>query len=223
MYKVVENFNITFVVGKDMGIIMDLMTANRLQQLRKANGYSQDVLAEKLGISRQAVSKWERAESSPNVDNLIDLAKIYGITVDEMLNTDGDKVVIKTQNNTKKDIKGKLKSLISKANDFGIYPDLARKLVKFPFFLIVTILYVGLGFVTNLWHPLWIMFLALPIYYHFALACKGGSKKAFMLMLPIPEIIVTVFLLLGFAFGVWKYAWILFLALPLYYWIAMMK
>ena len=37
---------------------MDLMTANRLQQLRKANGYSQDVLAEKLGISRQAVSKW---------------------------------------------------------------------------------------------------------------------------------------------------------------------
>ena len=105
---------------------MDLMTANRLQQLRKANGYSQDVLAEKLGISRQAVSKWERAESSPSVDNLLDLARLYGITVDEMLNTDGDKVVIKTQNNTKKDIKGKLKSLISKANDFGIYPKLAR-------------------------------------------------------------------------------------------------
>ena len=202
---------------------MDLMTANRLQQLRKANGYSQDVLAEKLGISRQAVSKWERAESSPSVDNLIDLAKLYGITVDEMLNTEGDRVVIKTQNNTKKDIKGKLKSLISKANDFGIYPELARKLVKFPFFLVVTILYVVLCFVTKLWHPLWIMFLALPIYYQFALACKGGNKKVFMLLLPIPEIIVTVFLILGFAFGIWKYAWILFLILPIYYWIVLIN
>ena len=202
---------------------MDLMTANRLQQLRKANGYSQDVLAEKLGISRQAVSKWERAESSPSVDNLLDLARLYGITVDEMLNTDGDKVVIKTQNNTKKDIKGKLKSLISKANDFGIYPELARSLAKFPFFLVVTVLYVVLCFVTKLWHPLWIMFLALPIYYQFALACKGGNKKVFMLLLPIPEIIVTVFLILGFAFGIWKYAWILFLLLPIYYWIVLIK
>lgn len=202
---------------------MDLMTANRLQQLRKANGYSQDVLAEKLGISRQAVSKWERAESSPSVDNLLDLARLYGITVDEMLNTDGDKVVIKTQNNTKKDIKGKLKSLISKANDFGIYPELARSLAKFPFFLVVTVLYVVLCFVTKLWHPLWIMFLALPIYYQFALACKGGNKKVFMLLLPIPEIIVTVFLILGFAFGIWKYAWILFLLLPIYYWIVLIN
>lgn len=202
---------------------MDLMTANRLQQLRKANGYSQDVLAEKLGISRQAVSKWERAESSPSVDNLLDLARLYGITVDEMLNTDGDRVVIKTQNNTKKDIKGKLKSLISKANDFGIYPELARNLAKFPFFLVVTVLYVVLCFVTKLWHPLWIMFLALPIYYQFALACKGGNKKVFMLLLPISEIIVTVFLILGFAFGIWKYAWILFLLLPIYYWIVLIK
>lgn len=202
---------------------MDLMTANRLQQLRKANGYSQDVLAEKLGISRQAVSKWERAESSPSVDNLLDLARLYGITVDEMLNTDGDRVVIKTQNNTKKDIKGKLKSLISKANDFGIYPELARSLAKFPFFLVVTVLYVVLCFVTKLWHPLWIMFLALPIYYQFALACKGGNKKVFMLLLPIPEIIVTLFLILGFAFGIWKYAWILFLILPIYYWIVLIN
>ena len=203
--------------------LMDLMTANRLQQLRKANGYSQDVLAEKLGISRQAVSKWERAESSPSVDNVLDLARLYGITVDEMLNTDGDRVVIKTQNNTKKDIKGKLKSLISKANDFGIYPELARSLAKFPFFLVVTVLYVVLCFVTKLWHPLWIMFLALPIYYQFALACKGGNKKVFMLLLPIPEIVVTLFLILGFAFGIWKYAWILFLILPIYYWIVLIN
>lgn len=199
---------------------MDLMTANRLQQLRKANGYSQDVLAEKLGISRQAVSKWERAESSPSVDNLIDLAKLYGITVDEMLNTDNDRVVIKTTNNTKKDVKGKIKSILSKANDFGIYPKAARKLAKFPFPIIVTIVYVAIGFLLNAWHPGWILFLTIPVYYQFALACKGGTKRAFRLLLPIPEIIVIIFLLIGFYIGAWQYAWILFLILPVYYWLA---
>ena len=43
---------------------MNIEIANRLVNLRKANGLSQEALAEKLGISRQAVSKWERAEAS---------------------------------------------------------------------------------------------------------------------------------------------------------------
>ena len=64
---------------------MNIEIANRLQKLRKENGYSQEELADKLGISRQAVSKWERAESSPDTDNLIVLAKLYNISLDELL------------------------------------------------------------------------------------------------------------------------------------------
>ena len=67
---------------------MNVETANHLQMLRKKNGYSQEELAEKIGISRQAVSKWERAEASPDTDNLILLAKLYGVTLDELLKTD---------------------------------------------------------------------------------------------------------------------------------------
>ena len=55
---------------------MNIEIANRLVALRKANGLSQEALAEKLGISRQAISKWERAEASPDNDNLMALAPL---------------------------------------------------------------------------------------------------------------------------------------------------
>ena len=64
---------------------MNLEIANRLVALRKDNQLSQEALAEKLGISRQAVSKWERAEASPDTDNLIALAKLYHVSLDELL------------------------------------------------------------------------------------------------------------------------------------------
>lgn len=64
---------------------MNLEIATRLVELRKANKLSQEALAEKLGISRQAVSKWERAEASPDTDNLIALAKLYHVSLDELL------------------------------------------------------------------------------------------------------------------------------------------
>lgn len=64
---------------------MTLETANRLYEYRKKNNLSQEELAEKLGVSRQAVSKWERSEASPDTDNLIALAKLYGVTLDELV------------------------------------------------------------------------------------------------------------------------------------------
>ena len=67
---------------------MNIEIANRLVQLRKKNGLSQEELADKLGLSRQAVSKWERAEASPDTDNLICLAKLYGVSLDELLSTE---------------------------------------------------------------------------------------------------------------------------------------
>ena len=64
---------------------MNLEIANRLVELRRARGYSQEALAAALGVSRQAVSKWERAESAPDTDNIIALARLYGTSLDELL------------------------------------------------------------------------------------------------------------------------------------------
>ena len=64
---------------------MTIELGNRLAELRKQHGLSQEELADQLGVSRQAVSKWERGEASPDTDNLIELARIYGISLDELL------------------------------------------------------------------------------------------------------------------------------------------
>lgn len=64
---------------------MDLAMAQRLVDRRKAAGLSQEALAAQLGVCRQAVSKWERSESSPDTDNLIALAALYGVSLDELL------------------------------------------------------------------------------------------------------------------------------------------
>lgn len=64
---------------------MDFTIADRLVELRRAQGYSQESLAAALGLTRQAVSRWERGESLPDTENLIALADLYGVTLDELV------------------------------------------------------------------------------------------------------------------------------------------
>lgn len=59
--------------------------SDKLSELRRANGMSQEELAEKLGVSRQAVSKWESGAAQPELSKLIELSKIYGVSVDALL------------------------------------------------------------------------------------------------------------------------------------------
>ena len=56
-----------------------------LKAYRKKNGYTQDEIAEKLGVSRQAVAKWERGESVPDIESVVSLAGIFGVTVDVLV------------------------------------------------------------------------------------------------------------------------------------------
>ncbi len=59
--------------------------AQRLQELRKKAGYSQEQAAEMLGISRQAVSKWETGQGKPEIDNIIKMKEIYNVSSDYIL------------------------------------------------------------------------------------------------------------------------------------------
>lgn len=83
---------------------MDTKFADRLIKLRKEHGYSQDDLAEKLNVSRQAISKRERGEALPDTENLIELAKLYNISLDELVGLSEPK---KDENDSKNEKKNK--------------------------------------------------------------------------------------------------------------------
>ena len=62
-----------------------MMLSEKIMTLRKKKGWSQEELAEKLDISRQSVSKWESASSLPDIDKIIQLSHIFGVTTDWLL------------------------------------------------------------------------------------------------------------------------------------------
>ena len=59
--------------------------ADRIQSLRKAKGISQEELADKIGVSRQAISKWESEQSSPDLEKIIRLSDYFEVTTDYLL------------------------------------------------------------------------------------------------------------------------------------------
>lgn len=62
------------------------MLKENISMLRDINGYSQEEVAEKIGISRQAYAKWEKGETVPDVERCQKLAELYGVTIDSLLN-----------------------------------------------------------------------------------------------------------------------------------------
>lgn len=59
--------------------------AERIQHLRKQKGYSQEELADKVGVSRQAVSKWESGQSTPDLGKIIVMSELFEVTTDYIL------------------------------------------------------------------------------------------------------------------------------------------
>lgn len=72
----------------------------KLAELRQKSGLSQDRVAELLGVSRQAVSKWERDEAKPDLDNIVNLSNIYNVTTDYLLKEKQEKIQEEKKENT---------------------------------------------------------------------------------------------------------------------------
>ena len=69
----------------------------KIVNLRSNSGLSQEELAEKVNVSRQSVSKWEMNQALPQIDKVLMLCELFGISTDELLH---DKIEVKPQNTT---------------------------------------------------------------------------------------------------------------------------
>ena len=62
-----------------------MILAEKIMQLRKKNGWSQEELAGRLGVSRQSVSKWESAMSIPDLDKILQMSQVFEVSTDYLL------------------------------------------------------------------------------------------------------------------------------------------
>lgn len=215
---------------------MNIEIANRLVELRKQKGLSQEDLANKLGVSRQAVSKWECGEASPDTDNLITLSKLYEVSLDELV---GNKI---QKDNNKEDVKKDRIEIDGK--NITVYDDegqsiniknhkkhhedndeddddkyskkqhLAIDLTWASAFLIVLGTYIGLGLAYNLWHPWWIIFFLPEVITSVLRTIFSKNANKFSIIF----LILFVYFLLSFVIvKSFAYTWILFFAIPIYY------
>ena len=102
------------------------MLKENISMLRSVNGYSQEEVAEKIGVSRQAYAKWEKGETVPDVERCQKLAELYGVTIDSLVNY-SDKIGTTTLTPGPK---GKHIFGTTKINDCGqvVIPKKAREL-----------------------------------------------------------------------------------------------
>ena len=254
---------------------MNLEIANRLVEYRKRAGYSQEELADKLGISRQAVSKWERVEASPDTDNLIALANLYGVSLDELINgkkdpepevkaeeakkeekveqevaddsihigggkgvqlnagdgsyvhIDDDGIHVKKKNGEErhyreKDLEEHCKNKISSPAGiaFSIAPIAATILFLIFGFVspaVPTINFETMRFVMNNnisgWGWAWTLFIFFPV---IPSLIDAICRKRFTTFC-FPCLVTSTYLYLGMTSGVWHPTWVMFLFIPLFY------
>ena len=74
----------------------------KIMDLRKKNGLSQEELAEKVGVARQTISKWELGETSPDLKQAKELSNIFNVSLDELVDNDIKNILVEKTSNTEK-------------------------------------------------------------------------------------------------------------------------
>lgn len=126
---------------------------NYLYTLRKSKGMTQQEIADKLGVTNKAVSKWETGEAFPETAQLVPLADIFGVTVDDLLRGKAG-TLYETKQTTESLHEPQESSHTDKKKKYRSIGKLINKIM----FLSSTAIYILLGFVWGLWHPGWVIF-----------------------------------------------------------------
>lgn len=110
--------------------------SEKIYELRKANNLSQEQLAEKVGVSRQSISKWESGESSPELERLVVLSQVFNVTTDYLLkNSEADELTIRTERLEKKQEELKIEIINTQIKNIRILSIAFIYIIAFAIFL----------------------------------------------------------------------------------------
>ena len=179
----------------------------KIQTLRKQNGYSQEQLAEKITISRQAVSKWELGESIPDIENIVQLSKVFDVSTDYLLKNDTSRDASQDEVKPKPAVRDQKRDESDEWDEWDDddededEPDTIVGVLSENRYIIAAVIYFIAGFVWNLWHVAWIVFL-LATFVPFT--SRSPHKYVF-------AVAVVIYFIMGFGFSLWGMGWIVFL------------
>jgi len=194
----------------------------KIQILRKQKNISQEQLAEELNISRQAVSKWETGECLPDMENIVLLSSIFGVTTDYLVKPQHGgvpTVVHQPDNATNENVDSYANNEIELIDDgdfegsgaFRIGSGEGGYTFSFSFRGIVypmaLLAFLILGFGFGLWRPGWMVFPIAWVIEEIISFLKTGR-----LSFSIYNLAMIVFLILGFGWRLWHPGWIVFIA-----------
>lgn len=201
---------------------MSIKQGEYLKKLRTENNLSQEKLGEKLGLSRQSISKWEQGNAVPDIENIMKLAKLYNVSVDSILNGEEDKKEeISTQETAR---------LVQSETDVATKNEEQNETEKkkkhhswvfysYPVLMVILYSVIGVMFSPKGWYIGWIILLTIPLYYTGVAAYN--KKKPVIFCYPV--LTVMIYLLGGFLFKLWHPLWIIFLTIPIFYIVATRK
>ncbi|MBR2330221.1 MAG: helix-turn-helix transcriptional regulator [Clostridia bacterium] len=196
----------------------------KLYEYRKKAGFSQEELAEKLDVSRQAVSKWECGESLPDTDNLISISKLYGVSLDELVEntTTVENAPIEVKTDGQVLDEDELEEQEEREEEayyrYDDTPaDTKRKVLRafhtFPYPILMVIAFLVWGFAFDGWAVSWILFVTIPVYYSILTCVRKKKWSAFA----YPVFVSVIYLFLGMQWDLWHPWWILYITVPIYY------
>ena len=188
----------------------------RIKELRIKNNLSQEDLASKLNVSRQAISKWEKDIALPDTNNLIMLSKLFGITLDELVNQDRSESCSNSKEEVTSNSIDDDKAIVSNENkDFTKKPSFIITLSIIGALCFLSFFLVGF-LVPNGWKFSWIIWLFIPIVNSIFDSIKKRRISVFL----FPVLVVAIYCFLGLGFNLWHPYWFLFLLIPAFYVIA---
>lgn len=180
----------------------------KLQELRKSKGLTQEELAEKLYVSRTAVSKWESGRGYPNIESLKEISKFFSVSIDELLS--GEKLLFIAEKENKTNIKSICEILLGAVDLFYVlliflplYPDTVNGFI----YSVSLLNYTEISSFNKTIY--WVMFLALVLIGATKIMLTKLGKEKVNKAVTVVSVVLNILIILLFAITREVYALIL--------------